>query len=256
MVKLARKVFLGFLLTAMSAGYTPLFARVASAARTPASAQAKGSDRFEVTSIKAVRPTLVKTVAALKKGDIATAKAAFDEYDSQWTGIEVYINTRDKAMYTDLEQNLQAKIDKGFAMPNPDAAALLSDTQMLLAKYDDAIAMVEKGEPLNPLYDDVARLRIARANLRDVTAALKASEMAKARKSYSAFDHKWSSVEDLIKSRSQDAYDDVTKDMAQIKHALAADKPDADQTGALVKELTDKYNTVVNDITKAARSQK
>ena len=245
MVKRARLIFLGFLLTAMSAGYTTL-----------ASAQAKGSDRFEVTSIKAVRPTLVKTVAALKKGDVAAAKAAFDEYDSAWTGIEVYINTRDKAMYTDMEQKLQAGINKGFAMPNPDAAALLADTQMLLAKYDDAIAMVEKGEPLNPLYDDVARLRIVRANLRDVTAALKASEIAKARKSYSAFDHKWSSVEGLIKSRSQDAYNDVTKDMAQIKQALAADRPDADQTGALVKELTDKYNTIVTDVTKDARAQK
>ena len=89
-----------------------------------------------------------------------------------------------------------------------------------------------------------------------MTAALKAGDIAKARKSYSAFDHKWSSVEDLIKSRSQDAYNDVTKDMAQIKHARAADKPDADQTGALVKELTDKYNVVVTDVTKDARAQK
>ena len=245
MVKLARLICLGFLLTAASVGHT-----------THAFAQAKGSDRFEVISIKAVRPTLVKTVAALKKGDVTAAKTAFDEYDSEWTGIEVYINTRDKAMYTDLEQNLQAKINKGFAMPNPDAAALLADTQMLLAKYDDAITMVEKGEPLNPLYDDVARLRIVRANLRDVTAALKAGDMAKARKSYSAFDHKWSSVEDLIKTRSQDAFNDVTKDMAQIKSALAAEKPNADQAGALVKELTDKYNTVVTDVTKDARAPK
>jgi hypothetical protein len=245
MVKRARLIFLGFLLTAASLGYS-----------IQAGAQAKGSDRFEVTSIKAVRPTLAKTVAALKKGDIAAAKAAFDEYDSEWTGIEVYINTRDKAMYTDMEQNLQAEINKGFAMPNPDAAALLADTQMLLAKYDDAIAMVEKGEPLNPLYDDVARLRIVRANLRDVTAGLKAGDMAKARKAYSAFDHKWSGVENLIKSRSQDAYNGVTKDMAQIKSALAADKPDADPTGALVKDLTDKYNTVVTDVTKDARAQK
>ena len=245
MVKLAHVICLGFLLTAACVGHT-----------TQSFAQARGTDRFEITSIKAVRPTLVKTVAALKKGDVAAAKTAFDEYDSEWTGIEVYINTRDKAMYTDLEQNWQAKINKGFAMPNPDAATLLADTQMLLTKYDDAIAMVEKGEPLNPLYDDVARLRIVRANLRDVTAALKAGDIAKARKSYSAFDHKWSSVQDLIKSRSQDAYNDVTKDMAQIKRALAADKPDADQAGALVKALTDKYNVVVTDVTKDARAQK
>lgn len=232
MVRIARSIGLGFLLVVSSVGYA---------------SQAKGADRFEVTSIKAVRPTLVKTVAALKKGDVAGAKAAFDDYDSEWTGIEVYINTRNKAMYTEMEQGLQGKINKGLAMPNADAPALLGLAQMLLTTYDDAIAMVEKGEPLNPLFDDVARLRIVRANLRDVTPALKSGDVAKARKAYSAFDHGWGGVEGLVKSRSQDADNDITKDMTQIKRALMGDKPDADQTSALVKNLTDKYNAVVAD---------
>ena len=36
------------------------------------------ADRFEVASIKAVRPTLVNTAAALKKGGRPGAKAAFE----------------------------------------------------------------------------------------------------------------------------------------------------------------------------------
>jgi hypothetical protein len=40
----------------------------------------------------------VNTIAALKKGDVPKARAAFADYDSAWNGIEVYINTRDKAM--------------------------------------------------------------------------------------------------------------------------------------------------------------
>jgi high-affinity iron transporter len=240
MVRISRLIGLGFLLVVVGG-----FAIRASAA-----------DRFEVTSIKAVRPTLVKTIAALKKNDIAAAKAAFAEYDNQWTGIETYINARNKTMYTEMEQGLQGKINKGLDMPNPDVPALLDTAQMLLARYDDAIAMVEKGEPLNPLFDDVARLRIAREDLRDIPPALKAGDMAKARKAYSGFDHKWGSVEGLIKSRSQDADDAITKDLGQIKSALGADKPDVDQAGALVKDLTDKYNAVVGDITKDARAQK
>jgi hypothetical protein len=230
---------LGFVLAVVSVGY---------------GSQAKAADRFEVTSIKAVRPTLLKTIAALKKGDVATAKAAFDDYDSEWTGIEVYINTRNKAMYTEMEQGLQGKINKGLDMSNPDAPAVLDLAQMLLARYDDAIAMVEKGEPLNPLFDDVARLRIAREGLRDVAPALKAGDFATARKSYESFDHKWGGVESLIKARSQDADSAITKDMAQIKQALAPEKPDGDQANALVKDLTDKYNAVVADITKDARA--
>ena len=43
---------------------------------------AKPGERFEITSVKAVRPTLVDTIAALQRRDIAGAKVAFQAYDS------------------------------------------------------------------------------------------------------------------------------------------------------------------------------
>jgi hypothetical protein len=66
----------------------------------------------------------------------------------------------------------------------------------------------------------------------------------------------WGGVENLIKLRSQDADNAITKDTAQIKQALAPEKPNVDQTNALVKDLTDKYNMVVGGVTKDARAQK
>jgi hypothetical protein len=96
-------------------------------------------------------------------------------------------------------------------------------------------------------------LRIVRANLRDVTPALKAGDVAKARQSYAAFDDKWDSIEDLIKGRSADSYTDIEKGMIQIEQALMPDKPDVDQVTGLVKGIMDKYNAVVADITKDAR---
>jgi hypothetical protein len=245
MMRFARFICVGLLTTAIGIGYV--------LQASAASPQTAGTERFEVSSIKAVRPNLVNTVTALKKGDVAGAKAAFDAYDSAWNGIEVYINTRDKAMYSDLEQNYQAGIAKGLSSPSPDTTALLRDAQAMLAKYDEAISMVEKAAPLNPLYDDVARLRIVRANLRDVTPALKAGDVAKARQSYAAFDDKWDSIEDLIKARSADSYTDIEKGMIQIEQALMPDKPDVDQVTGLVKGIMDKYNAVVADITKDAR---
>lgn len=110
-------------------------------------AQGPGKERFEVTHIKAVRPTLVKTIAALKKGDVAGAKSAFEAYDSGWNGIEVYINTRDKNMYDELEHNYQTRIAKGLSSPSPDTTALLADAQAMLGKYDEAIRGVEKASP-------------------------------------------------------------------------------------------------------------
>jgi hypothetical protein len=45
-----------------------------------ATGETTGKDRFEVSGIKAVRPTLVNTIAALKKGDGTKARAAFDDW--------------------------------------------------------------------------------------------------------------------------------------------------------------------------------
>ena len=95
------------------------FATSVFAAQAPA-ARPAGGERFEVTSIKAVRPTLVNTIDALKKGDTDKAKDAFEAYDTAWNGIEVYINTRDRDMYNELEKNYQSKIEEGLNAPKPD----------------------------------------------------------------------------------------------------------------------------------------
>jgi hypothetical protein len=214
------------------------------------------ADRFEVSSIKAVRPRLVNTINALQKDDVAGARSAFDAYDSAWNGIEVYINTRSMEMYNELEKNYQARIAEGLKAPKPDIAKLLPDAKAMLAKYDEAIGMVEKAAPLNPLFDDVARLRIVRANLREMTPALKAGNIAKARKSFGAFDKQWNGIEHLIKARSGEADDAIEKGKIQIKQALMPDTPNVDEVTALVSGVMNKYNAVVADLTKDARAGK
>jgi tetratricopeptide (TPR) repeat protein len=218
-------------------------------------APAAAQERFEVSSVKAVRPHLVNTVTAIQQRDVAKAKAAFEAYDSAWNGIEVYINVRNKDVYQALELNLQAKITKALEAPNPDMATLLADAQAILAKYDEAIGVVEKATPLNPLYDEVARLRIVRAHLREVTPALKAGNLAKARKSFEAFDHNWDSIEDLIKAKSGDAYVAIEKGMIDIEQALMPDRPDVAKVTALVADVMSKYNAQLAEIMKDARSR-
>jgi hypothetical protein len=209
-------------------------------------------ERFEVTSIKAVRPTLVNTITALQQHDAARAKAAFEAYDSGWNGVEVYINVRSKDFYDALEHNYQARIEKGLTSPKPDTAAILPDAQAMLAKYDEMIAFVSKAAPLNPLYDDVARLRIVRSHLREVNPALKAGNIAKARNSFMEFNDRWDSIEDLIKDRSADGYVAIESGMIKIEQALMADKPDAAAVTGLVNGVMGPYNAALAQVAKEA----
>src|ERR1700704_442713 len=231
MMQQARRIGFGLITTLAIVGF---------AGQAPAA-----DERFEVSSIKAVKATLVETAAALQQGNVAKAKEAFDNYDSAWNGVEVYILTRSKPMYDKIELDLQARINKALEGPNPDLAKLRADIQEMIGKYDEIIAMVSSAAPLNPLYDDIARLRIVRAHLREVTPALKAGNLAKARKSYEAFDANWDSIEDLIKARSADAYVAIEKGMIQIEQALMPEKPDVAQVTALVAAVTTQYTTTL-----------
>jgi len=220
-----------------------------------AQAATAAGERFEISSIKAVRPTLVDTIAALQQRDVARAKAAFEAYDSAWNGIEFYVNTRSRAMYDLLEHEFQARIAKGLNAPNTNIDALLADAQAMLAKFDETVSMIAGMPPLNPLYDDIARLRVVRAHLREVGPALKAGNLAKARKSFQAFDDSWDSIEDLIKVRSDDAYVAIEKGMIEIEKALTPDKPDIAQVTGLVNDVMARYNAVLGEIAREARAR-
>ena len=97
---------------------------------------------------------------------------------------------------------------------------------------------------------------MVRAHLREVVPALKAGNVAKARKSYEAFDENWDSIEDLIKARSQDNYVAVEKGMIEIEQTLMPDKPDLDKVSTLVNEVMAKYNASLAEVMKEARSKK
>jgi hypothetical protein len=230
------------------------FAAVASVMLVASPAiQAAPAERFEVTSIKAVRPTLVSTINALQAHDAKKAKAAFDDYDTAWNGIEVYINTRSKEMYDSIEHHYQADIEKALAAPNPDTDAVLTEARAMLTEFDKAIDMVSKAKPLNSKYDDVAQLRIVRSPLRKVAPALKTGDLAKARDSFNKFNDKWDSIEDLVKERSADGYTTIESTMIKLERALMADKPNQAEVEQLVTGIMRPYNEALAQVVKDAR---
>jgi len=218
-------------------------------------ALAADEERFEISSIKAIRPTLVDTIMALQQRDLARAKAAFADYDSGWNGIEVYVNTRSKDLYRVLELEFQPRITKALDGPNPDVSEVLADVQAMLVKFDEAISAFANSAPLNPLYDDVARLRIVRAHLREVNPALKAGNLTRARKSFEAFEDGWFNIEDFVRAQSLDAYVAIETGMVQIEQALLTpDQPDLSAVTGLVNGVMNQYNAVVTEVQKEARA--
>jgi len=222
----------------------------------PLAGYAQAPDRFEITSLKMARPPLVNAVAALQKKDAAGAKAAMEAYDSVWNGVEVYVNVRSMDFYNELEHNHQARLSEGLLSGTPDMAAMLAEAQAMLKKYDEMLDTFAKAPPLNRLFDDVARLRLERAHLREVTPALKAGNIAKARASFGAFNDNWDNIEDLVKVRSIAAYTGIEKGMISIEGGLAAAKPDVDTLITQVADVMTQYNTIVTQVTKEARDAK
>jgi hypothetical protein len=215
---------------------------------------AGGAARFEVTSLREVRPTIQKLIADLQKKDQAASKADIEAFDAAWIGREVYVNTRNMDMYNDIEHNWEAKLTKELGMPGADLAGALSDAQALLKAYDGMLDYVAKAPPLNAKFDDVARLRIERSHLRDVQNFLKEGKVAEAKKAWTAFDDNWDNIEDLVKDRSREAYDNIEKNMVTLEKQLMPAKPDNDAVNGTIVAINMDYNKIVQQITMEARS--
>src|SRR5262249_1614757 len=114
-----------------------------------------------------------------------------------------------------------------------------------------------KAPPLSPLYDELARLRIVRAHLREVNPALKAGNIAKAQKSFETFNDKWFDVEDFVRAQSLDAYVAIERGMLAVEDALlTTEKPDVAQVTGLVTAVMTPYNAIVVEVARQARNAK
>lgn len=233
----------------------PVATRTATAAGSSSSpSSAPASTTKEVENVKTVRPVIDQMTAAFQKADLKAARDAYELYDSTWNGIEVYVNYRDRAMYGDLETDLQAKIADALSADKPNFPALVTLSQQLAKRYDDAIALVTKGPALSPLFDDLATLRIVRADLRVVTAALGANDVSKAKTYFAKFKANYSKAQPLVQQRSATAEPEVRAALAAADAKFQQPAATVDELKPLVATLTDRYNFGVNLLNAAARN--
>jgi hypothetical protein len=98
-------------------------------------------------------------------------------------------------------------------------------------------------------------LRIVRAHLREVNPALKAGNIARARKSFEAFNDQWFNIEDFVRAQSLDAYVAIERGMLAVEdELLMTEKPAVDQVIALVTAVMTPYNAIVVEVQRQARA--
>ncbi len=220
----------------------------AGTAATPANATR------EVELVRSVRPAIDRLTEALRKNDLAGSRQAYEAYDAAWNGIEVYVNFRSRELYNALEQDLQAKIADGLRAPEPRLADLVPASEALARKYDEAIALVQKGPALSPLFDDLATLRIVRSDLRVTSASLTAGDLPKARTSFAAFQANYAKAQPLLKVRSAIVEAEASDALAKANAGFQQPGATSDSVKSLVAALTDRFNYGVNLLNAAARN--
>ena len=73
----------------------------------------------------------------------------------------------------------------------------------------------------------------------EAVTAVKANDFAKAKQEYKEYDEKWEEVEDGVRTKSQDAYIKIEKDMDQVKNTLVTPaKPDKAKATAALESLS------------------
>jgi hypothetical protein len=214
-------------------------------------ANGQPAERFEISALKAVRPTLTRFVAACDKGEISAAKTAYEDFETGWKGIQVYVIMRDRNVFQS-EGNLQVKIVTALKASQPNMAALAVDAKALASQYDTFIAAAAKLPPLNPLFDDVARLRIARAQMRAVDIAIRANDFSRARTELAIFSGKIGGIKPILVQRSPETWDAFTKEFPPLQMEIASANPNVSKCLAHIRAIMSKYTRALTVLTRDA----
>ena len=208
----------------------------------------------EIALVKSPRPKLAETLEAAKRGDLAATRAAIVAYDAIWNGVEVYVATRSRPHYQEVEGVYQRKIEEMLREASPNLAEIVPLAAAMLAKYDEAIKNSETGADLSTLFDDVAAIRLARAGLRAAGPALKAGDVAKAKSSFESFQKEWPGVKGIVHQRSSDTTQEIEAAIALAASAFQRSGSTAAELAPLVDTVTERYNAGLTLVVTEARA--
>ena len=206
----------------------------------------KTASRIEVQYVKSPRgPRTNEISAALRKGDLVSARAVYERYDQHWNGIEVYINYR-MPLYQALELDLQNKLAAGLALPQPNVQPTCSRCPRRSARSTTKQSQWRSEALHEPLFDDLATLRVIRSDLRIVTAPLNAADFVKAFDEFKVFQANYPDVRSLVKERSDTLDKEITDTLAAANAVFRNPTTTVDALKPIIAVLTGRYNYAVN----------
>jgi hypothetical protein len=192
--------------------------------------------------------------AALAAGDLEASHDALEAYDAVWNGNEIYIQYRSLATYLKLEADLQVAIEEGLDSDAPNFAELKTLSEELSAVFEGSIAAAEQGPALNPLFDDLATLRIIRADLRITNAALEDGNVEKAAEYFATFaENFFNDAYPLLKIRNEESAEVTEHAVDDAVAGFADAAKSAEDLASLTGKVTSEYNYGVGLVNAAAR---
>jgi tetratricopeptide (TPR) repeat protein len=99
----------------------------------------------QLAELREVRIALRKTIAALRKGDVAAAKASYKEFDSHWDDVENYVKDRSGELYRGIESDMAKVTDALLKPAAPNASEALPLAEALLNRYNEAVRLLSEG---------------------------------------------------------------------------------------------------------------
>lgn len=211
-----------------------------------------GAASKEYTSLKAVVPNITRTLDALKKGDVAGAKKAFNEYSYAWNGVEAYVKARSPELYGKIEIENEFKANDLFEKGPAKPEEIIPYVEGVQKGFDEALKMAETGADYNAVLDEIADLRILRVNLLRASDALKANDPGSAIAAFQNFKAGWPTVEPLVSRRNKDTALDIQNKLGKVENVLLNPaKPVVTEAAAAVEELRTSYNNGLKLLTDA-----
>jgi hypothetical protein len=206
----------------------------------------------EYTSLKAVVPTITNTLDALKKGDVAGAKKAFEEYSYAWNGVEAYVKARSPELYGKIEVENEFKATDLFEKGNAKPEEIIPYVEGVHKGFDEALKMAESGPGYNALLDEIADLRILRVNLLRAGDALKANDPVPAIAALQNFKAGWPAVEQIVSSRDKAIAQDIQDKLGKVESSVINPaKPVVAEATTAVEALRTSYNNGLKLLTDA-----
>ena len=178
--------------------------------------------------VRAANAIIEQALAAARRGDVATARTTYAEYEKRWFDIEDGVRGASRPAYVTIETDMTG-VQSALAAPQPDVDQVVSALAALDAQQQAFVGGSAGTAPDTTSGSSAASPTVSTLvdQLNDTQAALARNDYAAASGDLKAFESTWLDVEGQVKTRSVDDYRQTETDMALATTLTSQSSPEA-----------------------------